>query len=162
MAEFTGIISPGDIDTVYSRTAIGLGTRLFDTDGNEYIFLKGVASTVQYSWVTYNNEFDTTLLATAAIGPVAIAQAAIVANKYGWYLIWGSGTGKAVNNDEGTFSSGAVCGRTSADGSVGGVYTAGDLIYGAFCRSAMEASSANTSTKFQICYPSVDAQTAGH
>ena len=38
MAEFTGTMSPGDIDTVYSRTAIGLGTKIFDTDGNEYIF----------------------------------------------------------------------------------------------------------------------------
>jgi len=162
MAEFTRGISPGDIDTIYSRTAVQLGTRFVDQDGGEYIFLKGVASTVAGSWVTYdsNDEYQTTLLATGALGSVAVAQAATVAGKYGWYCIWGTTVGKSYA--DAAWTAPAVCGRTSADGSVGQNPTAGDVIYGAFLRSSMDASSGNTSTTFQLMYPFLDAQTAGH
>lgn len=167
MAEFTGSSClPGDTTEIYSRTAIQLGTRAFDTDGNQYIFLRGVASTVAGSWVTYdsNSEFDTTLLVTGAIGPVAVAQAAIVAGKFGWYCIWGLTTGCAqvTAADDDTLDVTGSIGRSIADGYVGNGATAGDVIYGVVARSAMEAASGNTSTLFQINYPFVDAQTAGH
>lgn len=162
MAEFTGTISPGDIDTVYSRTVIALGTRIKDTEGNEYIFLNGVASCVEGSWITYDEEYITTLLATAALGPIGIAKAAIVYGKYGWFQIWGVTIGCAKSSDDGTLSDNACVGRSASDGYVDSDYTAGDLIYAAISRSAMEASSSNTTTLFQIYYPWVDAGTEGH
>lgn len=160
MAEFTGIISPGDITEVYSRTAVQPGTRIFDQDGNEYIFLRGVASTVAGSWVTYDMsaEYQTTLLAANAIGPVAVAMAAIVAGKHGWYQIWGKAVGCAYD----ILDANDVVGRTGADGYVGDGPPAGDIIYNAICRSAMESESGNTTTTFEIHYPFVDDQTAGH
>ena len=158
MAELTGVMSPGALATVYSRTAIGLGTRAFDTDGNEYIFLKGVASTVLGSWVTYNNEWDTALLAANAIGPVAVAKAALVADKYGWYCIWGTVVGCAGA----TLDASDVVGRTGADGFVGDGPPAGDIIYNCIARSAMEDGSTSTTSTFSIFYPFVDDQTAGH
>lgn len=57
----------------------------------EFIYLQGVASTVEGSWVVYDAEVGTTKLITPnSIGPVAIACSANVASQYGWYLIQGS------------------------------------------------------------------------
>jgi len=159
MAELTGVVCPGDIDTIYSRTAINLGTRAFDTDGNEYVYLKGCASTLAGSFVTYDEEFDTTLLAGDASGPVAIAQAAIVVDKYGWYCIYGKTTGLGV---EGIDDNEVTIGRSSADGYVGSGVTAGDMIYGVIARSALEADGAGGNFVIQIYYPFVDDQTGAH
>jgi len=163
MAEFTGVIAPGGITTVYSRTAIQLGTRAFDTDGNEYIFLRGVASTVATSWVTYDSsaEHQTTLLAANALGPVAVAMAAIVADKYGWYMIWGNVSG-AANYSTAVLDVSDVVGRTGADGYVGDDPPAGDIIYNCIVRSAMADTNTSAATTFSIHYPYVDDQTAAH
>ena len=69
-------IAPGEVDEVYSSTAIDLGTRIKDDEGNEYIFMRGVASTIKGSWVTWDEDKVTTLLAANAKGPVAVAMAA--------------------------------------------------------------------------------------
>jgi predicted RecA/RadA family phage recombinase len=60
----------------------------------EFIYLKGIASTVVGSLVTYDGAHVTAL---APVGNnvsrnVAVAMAAIVANKYGWYQISGLAT----------------------------------------------------------------------
>lgn len=56
----------------------------------EFIYLKGVANTVRGSWVTYNpDDWTTTLIVPNAIGPVAVAMSACVADEYGWYQIQG-------------------------------------------------------------------------
>jgi len=160
MAEFSGAtIAPGDIDEVYSQTAVDLGTRIKDTDGNEYIFMNGVASTVKGSWVTYDEQHITTLLAASAKGPVAIAQAAIVASKYGWYCIWG----KTLGCMAATTSDNAVTlSRETTDGYVGDVGTSGDIIYGAITRTAEADGAATTQAEFQIYYPWVDDQATAH
>jgi ABC-type uncharacterized transport system permease subunit len=62
-----------NVDTVQKYT---FGSRVQDKDCNEYIYLKGVASTLAGSWVTYDELGVTTLLAANAKGPVAIAMAA--------------------------------------------------------------------------------------
>jgi hypothetical protein len=61
-----------------------------DQNGNEYIYLKGVASTVVGAVVTYDEVGVTALLVADATGPCAIAQALTVASTFGWYLIAGS------------------------------------------------------------------------
>ncbi|HEV2160240.1 hypothetical protein [Bradyrhizobium sp.] len=65
----------------------------------EFIFLKGVASTVVGSLVTYDQTLGTTALApaTGGNGPVAVAMSANVANQYGWYQIAGAAAVKAPN-----------------------------------------------------------------
>lgn len=65
--------------------------------GGEFIYLKGVASTVVGSVVTYNmDDFTTTLLAQSAIGPVAIAMSINdAATDFGWYQIQGKGDAQA-------------------------------------------------------------------
>jgi hypothetical protein len=57
----------------------------------EFIYLKGVSSTIVGSWVTYNmDDGTTTLLVPNAIGPVAVAMSINDATTdYGWYQIQG-------------------------------------------------------------------------
>lgn len=68
----------------------------------EFIFLKGVASTVVGSWVTYNADaWTTALIVPDVIGPVAVAMSANVAGQYGWYQISGKGSAASADVDSG-------------------------------------------------------------
>lgn len=93
MAFFVGlpvvIGSPTSIDTTAQNA---LGTEARDNLGNVYIYLKGVASVIAGSWVIYDEAYATVGLDTGAaeVGPVAVAQAAVVADRYGWFMIQGS------------------------------------------------------------------------
>lgn len=73
-----------------------LGTIVRATDPTygegEFIYLKGVASTVAGSVATYNSTSGQTALCTVGGNvpqPVAIAMSANVASQYGWYQISG-------------------------------------------------------------------------
>lgn len=60
--------------------------------GGEFIYLKGVASTVVGSVVIYNDpSYDTVLVTNTAEqgAPVTVAMAATVASEFGWYQIAG-------------------------------------------------------------------------
>lgn len=80
-----------------------LGTIVQATDSTygagEFIYLKGIASTVVGSMVDYDSYLGTTALspATGGTGPVAVAMSANVANQYGWYQISGIAAVKAPN-----------------------------------------------------------------
>ena len=65
----------------------------------EFIYLKGIASTVVGSMVDYDSYLGTTALspATGGTGPVAVAMSANVASQYGWYQIAGVAAVKAPN-----------------------------------------------------------------
>ena len=65
----------------------------------EFIYLKGVASTVVGSLVTYDPFLATTTLApaTGGKGPVAVSMSANVASQFGWYQIGGVAAVKAPN-----------------------------------------------------------------
>jgi hypothetical protein len=140
--DLTKIWTSSDLDTPT------LGERYTDpTNGKAYIFLTGVASTVAGSWVSFDENFATTLLAANAVGPVAIASAATVASTKGWYQIYGVNTQASTDTiaaDVALFIDGTA-GR--ADDAV----VAGDLIVGAY---SMTADSANVATVF-LNYPSV-------
>lgn len=80
-----------------------LGTIVQATDSTygagEFIYLKGITSTVVGSMVDYDSYLGTTALspATGGTGPVAVAMSANVANQYGWYQIQGIAAVKAPN-----------------------------------------------------------------
>ena len=65
----------------------------------EFIYLKGVASTVVGSLVNYDPYLATTTVApaTTGIGPIAVAMSANVASQWGWYQIAGTAAVKAPN-----------------------------------------------------------------
>lgn len=118
----------------------------------EFIYLKGVASTVVGSWVTYNaDDFSTALLAANAIGPVAVAMSACVANEYGWYQIQGKAVGRALAG----FVDNANVYATATAGSVDDAVVAGDRVKGAVGASAVGTPSANLA-EFEIARPFMD------
>lgn len=127
-------IFAGDIDQVYDNTNDhNPGDLATDGAGNIYLFGKGVASTAQYSWVSFDEAHQSALLAADAKGRVGIAQAAIVADKYGWYLVYGTGSGKVLAS----FADNGLVFATATAGSVDDAAVAGDLIVGAIGRSAI-------------------------
>ena len=123
-----------------------LGSRTTDKSGNEYIYLKGVASTVAGSAVTYDGSYATALAVANAKGCVAIAMAAIVANKYGWYQIKGVATGISAA----TVISGAPLYLTATAGELDDAVVAGDLVAGAF---AYGKGGTHASCTFYLNYP---------
>lgn len=98
-----GFITPGTAGRpgeVHDSAKNALGKIAVSTDDKEYIYLQGVASTAVGNWVAYDEAGVTTGLdsdVTATLtGPVAVATAAVVANKYGWYAIGGSHSASAA------------------------------------------------------------------
>lgn len=83
------------IDAVSATQNYPLGTRARAVDPvlgeGEFIYAKGVASTAKYDAVTIDADYATTRTVAASKGIVGIAQAAIVADRYGWYQIFGRG-----------------------------------------------------------------------
>jgi hypothetical protein len=96
----------------------------------EFIYLKGVASTIIGTMVDYDEFLGTTALspATGGIGPVAVAMSANVANQYGWYQIQGSAVVRAPN----AMAAGAdVFSLAATPGSVDDAAVAGEQILNA-------------------------------
>jgi len=124
-----------------------------DTYGpGEFIYLKGVASTAVGSWVTFNADDGTTaLLAANAIGPVAIAMSACVADNFGWYQIYGKAVGKALTG----FLDDANVYATATAGSIDDAVVAGDRVKNAKGASAVGTPSAGLA-EFEIQYPFMD------
>ncbi len=131
-----------------------LGTRVFDDNGNEYIYLSGVASCAAGDWVQYNNATAASpwiavrLVTTASMGSCAVAMSACVALCFGWFQIFGlTPTNTAIATDA------AADGKSLSAGSATGRVQTGPVttknIFGAV---AVGASAANVGTAF-IVYP---------
>lgn len=149
MADLIGPwIMSGDTSIIDTAKKHELGTRASDADGNEYIYLQGVASTAAGSWVTFDEAHLTIRTVANALGRVAIAMAATVASTYGWYLIYGKSTtavGSKTTTEDALFLSatpGVICGTD----------VAGDFVVGAIARSTVTSDQAFT---VEISYPIV-------
>lgn len=118
------------IDTVAKYPVL---TEVKGSDGNTYIYLKGVANTIVGAFVTYDELGVTTLLAANAIGEVAIAIALTVASTYGWYCRKGSVQGKV----SASFADNGNVYATATAGEVDDAVVAGDRVKNATGRSAI-------------------------
>lgn len=140
MAYFVGRpVVKGSPTSIDSSAQNKLGTKATDNNGNTYIYLKGVASVIAGSWVAYDEAFAATGLdsdvAATLVGPVAVAQAAVVANTYGWFLIDGSGSATA-----GTVADNGKVFATATVFSCDDAYVNGNQVHGAVWRSADSSS----------------------
>jgi len=136
--------------TVDTTLQYALGTRAFDTDGNEYIYMQGVASNTAQAAVTYDEDYVTTLSGANAVGPVAISEAIIDStSEYGWYMVRGEATGIAAEN---TTLDNAPCYLHATAGAIGKTDVAGDAIVGMWTRSTADATDDLT---LQLDYPKV-------
>lgn len=129
-----------------------LGARCQDSNGNEYIYLAGVAATAAGDWVRYvPGVFNTVRLVanTAVTGLVAVAMAATIAGSWGWYQIFGlTPAFTAIATDAGADGKILSMGA-GADGRVTTGATTTKNIFGAV---AVGASAANVGTA-SIAYP---------
>src|SRR3990167_9666357 len=83
-------------EDVHATKKFRLGTRV-RYQGNEYIYLQGVASCANGSWVSFDEAHVTTRAVANGQGRVAIANAAVDATtEYGWFTIYGSESGLAL------------------------------------------------------------------
>lgn len=135
----------GNTTDVHTVKQNNLGARAFDAANNEYVYLQGIASLVANDWVFYD---ETTYIVTRTVanskGPVAIAQAAVLASQFGWFGIKGTFTGNVAT--------GALAAKvwvTATAGRVDNTDVAVDLVDSAVQRSA---TAANLAT-FAISYP---------
>lgn len=106
----------------------------------EFIYLKGVASTVVGSIVNYDDGFQTELDTSATAGPsrpLAIAMSACVASRWGWYQI--SGLAVAAKASATTFADGVGLGATSG---LAVAIATGTVIQGAIVRTVTTTSGA--------------------
>lgn len=93
----------------------------------EFIYLKGVASTVVGSVVLIDqDDFSTSLAVANDVGYLAVAMAATVANEFGWYQI----TGKAVIKGLASLADNASLYLTATAGSLDDAVVAGDRVKG--------------------------------
>ena len=122
----------------------------------EFVYLKGVASTVLGSFVTYNaDDNSTALLAANAIGPVACAMSINVASSFGWYQI----SGKAVGKAKASYADNGLVYATSTAGSIDDAVVAGDRVKLALGASAVDTPSTGLA-EFEIQRPFMDDGTA--
>ena len=132
-----------------------LGTTVRAADATlgegEFIYLKGVGSTVVGSIVNYDDNFQTALDTTSTAGPsrpLAVAMSANVANQYGWYQI--SGLAVAVKANTVSFADGAGLGAGSG---LAVAVATGSVIQSAIVRAVASAKSDVTSVKIAINRP---------
>lgn len=89
----TPVIAPLGTLSVDDSALNPVLTEAVDVNGKRYIYLAGVASCIAGSWVAYDEAGVTagldTDVATSIVSNVAVAQAAVVAGKYGWFGIDG-------------------------------------------------------------------------
>ena len=154
------IVGVQQIDDTSTTKQHPLGTRVKAVDptygAGEFVYLKGVASTAIGSWVTYNlDDGSTDLLAANAIGPVAVAMSANVANQYGWYQVYGKAVGKALAS----YADNGLVYATATAGSIDDAVVAGDRVKLAKGASAVDTPSTGFA-EFEIEYPFMDDATA--
>lgn len=134
---------------VDSSGAVGIHTDVHDSqrnelgavrkfsDGNSYIYLKGVTSCADGLVVVFQpGVWTAVLLATTVKGCVAIAQSAVdAATKYGWFLYIGSDviTVRTAATSNTALFAGGVSGYVSTTA------VKGDQILNAFIRNAAGA-----------------------
>lgn len=122
----------GNWTAVHATKRYRVGTIKTDPNGNQYIYLKGAANVAANVVVSYNTtSYVAVLLAADAVGLVGIAQAAVLAANWGWFLIYGFGSASSdtVAAAGGLFIDGTA-GRVD-DQSVAGDFVNGMLATGA-------------------------------
>lgn len=141
------------------KQRLGQIVRAFDSTygEGEFIYLKGVASTVVGSCVTWNSSSHATTLAAVGANisfPVAFAMSACVAGEYGWYQI----SGLAVAAKAATVC--LVAGAAVAIKTTGLVATTGSgkELQGAVVTTTASAATGRTTVLVQINRPTIQGR----
>jgi hypothetical protein len=153
------LVIPQAIADTSTTPLLPLGTRVRAVDvastaygEGEFIYLKGVASTVLGSVVTFaQDDNQTALLAANAIDPVAVSMSINVAANFGWYQIFGKAVGKVLAS----FADNANCYATATAGSIDDAIVAGDRVKCMKGASAIDTPATGLA-ELEIQYPYMD------
>lgn len=122
-------VAQGNLTQVFDSAVMPVGTRFKQVsvtgETKEYIFLKGVALVVAKDVVIFDENFQAARLVPGAVGPVAVALSPVVANKWGWFQIYGN---VSVNSD--TTAADKALYADTVSGRVDDAAVTGDLILG--------------------------------
>ncbi len=147
----TGITS----DTIDSTQKFALGT-LGGTTGTNgvkvYVYGKGVTNCAVGSFVVFDEAWLSALTGHQSYGLVGLAEAAVIASKFGWFQVWGyNAAGKVL----------ASCGdnaavfTTATVGSLDDTASPQTLIAGATPRAAVGGSAGTVA--FSLAWPTAAA-----
>lgn len=137
-----------------AKHVIGTKIRAYDSTYGvgTFVYLPGVANCATGLVVAYDEKAGTTTLTLAATrGPVAVAVAAVVAGKYGWFQVEGSAVVKAAA----AVVAAAPAYSTATAGNVDDAVTAGSKIDGMVFKTADGTPSAGYAVA-QIANPSLN------
>ncbi len=154
MAYFVDALTASGIPgEVHASQLNELGSVRTASDGNLYIYLKGITSTAAGDWVNFKaGVWATARLTTAMRGGVAIATAAVDATtKYGWYGYVGTFTSNCLSAS----LSNVPLYATGTAGSAEDLLTKNEQIKGAFATGAPVTSTGGGSQVVSINKPTV-------
>jgi hypothetical protein len=93
MSELSGqgpIILHGATSTVDSTAVQKLGTRAYDVDGNEYVYVDFQESCIRGEWVAFDHAYAATQLTAASRGWVGVVDGTVSASdRFGWVMVRG-------------------------------------------------------------------------
>lgn len=122
--------APGEVHTAQLND---LGAVRLYSNGNEYIYLAGAASVVDGECVMYRpGVFTAVRLATGVKGSLAVATAAVVASRWGWFMVTGSDT----INTPSAIASNVPLYIGGVTGNIDDTAVKGDQILGAYLTTA--------------------------
>ena len=134
----------GSGGVVYPQSILGRCITAHDEATTDYgfgdfIYLKGVASTVVGSVVTFEHGiYETALCVAGAKGQIAVAMSICVADNYGWYQVKGRAVCKSLTGA----TADKVCYLSGTAGSLDDGVVAGDEIYTSYSQSALDTPAA--------------------
>ncbi len=127
-------VATPDLTQVDAAALYAVGARFTDEDGNVFVYLQGLASTAEGDWVTYRITSTAAAVTKRAVagdqGNLAIAMAAILATKFGWYQIFGNNLRSGAITGGNAAAAAAVF-LTSTAGKMDDVEVADDRVSGA-------------------------------
>jgi hypothetical protein len=149
----------GEHNEVHTTQKNPLGAVRRVSDGNSYIYLKGVTSCADGSVVVYQpGVWTAILIATGVKGAVAIAQAAIdAATKFGWFLHIGADVitvRTAVTSNVALFAGGVA-------GFVDVAAVKGDQVFGMHCRNAAGANAGSAQMQIDRAFIGASNESTG-
>lgn len=129
-----------------------LGTRVRGIDPvygeGEFIYCRGVASGVLGDAVVFDENFQVTRTVLASRGSFAVALAAVLANQFGWYQVYGQAVVRSA-----TAAADAKPQTTATAGQIDDLAAAGQDIAGARYMTADGTPSAGLAI-LELSYPS--------
>jgi len=144
---------------VHTTQANDLGSVRKFSDGNSYIYLKGVTSCADGSMVVFQpGVWTAVLLASGLKGSVAIATAAVdAATKFGWFTYIGQDVGISAS----AVASAAPLYGGATTGAVGDTATKGNQIVNCYSRNAAGAAAGSVIIQLDRSFIGMNNESVG-